>query len=274
MKRRAFLGSTALSLAAAAWPSWLRRAFADASVGGPGIGTGATANRQPSDGKPVLAIVIPSNDSDKYERGRALGRLINHGSDEELAPLALCEVWCIPAENAPRGEPWMVLLDGVSPPLPISPAKQGVHFPEELPRELLADPIRSAVMGSHLQRRVDQARAALGPALADEARREAASPHPEKVALPVANRAAAIFASAIEGASPERRKAIVHLLAQAARARLRDREIPGSRWARSTGCGEDIENAPPEEQTMVDCGMGNVPAESRRFLWFFTRKKS
>jgi hypothetical protein len=275
MRRRAFLGSTALGLAAAAWPSWLRRAFADASVGGPGVGTNAATNRQPSDGKPVLAIIIPSKDGDKYERGRAIGRLINHGSDEEMAALALCEVWCVPPDKAPPGEPWMVLLDGTSAPFPISP-KKTVAYPEELPREQLADPIHLAVMGTHamIQRRVDQARVALGPAIFDEARRAASSPHPETTALPVVDRAASIFAAAIEGASPERRTNLLHVLAEAARARLRDHEIPGSRWARSSGCGTDIENAAPDEQNMIDCGMAMVPAESRRFLWFYTRKKS
>ena len=45
----------------------------------------------------------------------------------------------------------------------------------------------------------------------------------------------------------------------------------GARWGHTTMCGNEYEEGPAE---MVDCGMGHVPEASRRFLDFYTGKKS
>ena len=53
-------------------------------------------------------------------------------------------------------------------------------------------------------------------------------------------------------------------VAAAARSSLAD--VP----SRSVHAFASNENAPPEQQTMVDCGMGFVPPEGARFLYLFT----
>ena len=59
------------------------------------------------------------------------------------------------------------------------------------------------------------------------------------------------------------------ILADHVRTELVWREILGSRWASSSGCGVQIEGEEPQH---VGCGMGNVPRLSRRFLHFFTER--
>jgi hypothetical protein len=54
-----------------------------------------------------------------------------------------------------------------------------------------------------------------------------------------------------------------------ARSRLKDHPPGGARWATSAGCGVTVEGA--DDNIAVGCGMGHVPAKSRRFLYFFAR---
>jgi hypothetical protein len=98
MKRRAFLAG----FAAAPW--WIRRAFADASVGG--MRAAATT-------RPTLVFVVPRADRDHWERGAAFGELLNHGSDSDLAPLAFVDVVCARADlYGVSGEPLLILVNG------------------------------------------------------------------------------------------------------------------------------------------------------------------
>ena len=60
-------------------------------------------------------------------------------------------------------------------------------------------------------------------------------------------------------------------LAAAARERYVKKAPRGARWGHTTMCGNEYEEGPAE---MVDCGMGHVPEASRRFLDFYTGKKS
>ena len=55
-------------------------------------------------------------------------------------------------------------------------------------------------------------------------------------------------------------------------SRCFSREVPGAEWATSGGCGTSFENG--ETNVGVGCGMGHVPARSRRFLHFYTLKPS
>jgi hypothetical protein len=45
-------------------------------------------------------------------------------------------------------------------------------------------------------------------------------------------------------------------------------QVPGSRWARSHGCGVSIEGG--RESSGLACGMGHVPKKGERFLYFYT----
>lgn len=98
MKRRAFLAG----LAAAPW--WIRRAFADASVAAP-----PTVRTT----RPTLVLVVPTDESARWDRGAAFGELLNHGGDRELAPLALADVVCARAQDyGLRDEPLMLFVVG------------------------------------------------------------------------------------------------------------------------------------------------------------------
>lgn len=122
MNRRKFLGSAATAAVIATWPGWLRRAFAGTSAieqeaAGLAVLSEGYRHAQRA-GKPLLVLVIPADGGQKYDRGRAFGEYLNHGSPEQLAPLALCEVACaemaklrrlVPA--AGEGEPLMVLVE-------------------------------------------------------------------------------------------------------------------------------------------------------------------
>jgi hypothetical protein len=98
MKRRAFL----VGLAAAPW--WIRRAFGDASVGAPPARARADA---------TLVLVVPRDETARYERGAAFGEWLNHGSDRDLAPLGLVDVVCARASDyGVSGAPLMLLVVG------------------------------------------------------------------------------------------------------------------------------------------------------------------
>jgi len=107
VKRRAFLAT----MAAAPW--FVRRAFGDASVGGvgkiaAGHGDGASATT-----RPTLVLVVPRDESARWSRGVQFGELLNHGSDRELAPLALVDVVCAPASAyGLADEPLMLYVVG------------------------------------------------------------------------------------------------------------------------------------------------------------------
>ncbi len=205
MKRRAFI----VGLAAAPW--WIRRAFGDASIGG---GSGATAGagaRTQATTRPTLVLVVPRDDSARWERGSAFGELLNHGGDRDLAPLALVDVVCARAKDyGVDDEPLMMLVVGSTVQ----------RLNAKLPKD---DPGRIRVLGD-LVRQV----------------------------LP------------LEGKSARE-------LAAAARERYVKKAPRGARWGRTTMCGNEYEEGPAE---MVDCGMGHVPEASRRFLDFYTGKKS
>src|SRR5258706_16352969 len=104
MRRRSFLGGAAV---AAAWPRWLRRGFADASVAPP-------RSARAGD-KPLLVLVVPDDEDERWLRGRLFAEMIDRGDDAHRAPLALCEVACerLGATRIrvdPTGAPPMLLL--------------------------------------------------------------------------------------------------------------------------------------------------------------------
>jgi hypothetical protein len=79
-----------------------RRALGDATVPPAGLPVGL----KPPGDRPLLVLVVPANDSLKWDRGAAFGELLNHGTDEQLAPLAKVDVIAAPAS----GDPLMVLV--------------------------------------------------------------------------------------------------------------------------------------------------------------------
>lgn len=101
MKRRAFIAT----MAAAPW--FIRRAFGDTSV------VGATGSGARTTTRPTLVLVVPRDETARWNRGLVFGELLNHGSDRELAPLALVDVVCAPAADfGVKDEPLMLYVVG------------------------------------------------------------------------------------------------------------------------------------------------------------------
>jgi hypothetical protein len=139
VKRREFLGGAATAAAAAAFSALVRRAFADAScepgAGPPGLELSGAYRRAQRAGKPLLVLVVPAADGEKYDRGHAFGEFLNHASDEQMAPLAGVEVVCATMDelkrlvpNAGDGEPLLILVGTDRAPATIS------RFQAALPR--------------------------------------------------------------------------------------------------------------------------------------------
>lgn len=248
MKRRVFVGAGLATLGALAWPAWLRNAFADEACEPgqkrngretlQGVSVVAAAYKRATKAHvSLLVLVIPKDDSNKYERGEAFGELLNHGSDADLAPLAEVEVVCatmdelrLVAPSVPEGEPLMVLVSTGQMPatgtfldatlLP-NPKTDWEHWEDSERAENKAVEARIATLGALLRK-------SLGAASSKE----------------------------------EKTKA------EAVRERLVKKTPPGTYWARAGGCGTQIEGI--EDRSMVACGMGHVPEKSRRFLYFFS----
>lgn len=304
MKRRAFLGSAAqagasMALLAASWPNFLREAFAD---DGPAeqqkrdrLALISDAYRRAQQGgKPLLAIVIPAAREDKWKRGSHFGAWLNHGTVEQRWPLALCEVVCAGMDDLRQlvptvglGEPLMLLIETDRVPATVHRLDAKLPEPsEELPRvrdlsarqlreqredeaidtrtALLAKLLSTAVAGSPalLEKRVAQLRLALPPATVS------VDLHAAGLSAAQAATLAPLVAQTAARAEPGERSALYQLLAGAADTRLREERIPGSHWARASGCGTTVEGV--ESNSIIGCGMGHVPQKSRRFLYFFT----
>ena len=237
MNRRQFMAVTAAGAAGVTSLAWLHRAFAgDCAIGGRVRELFSAYQRARKARRPLLVFVIPrEHDGDLYLRGKAFGEWLNHGSDDQIAPLALCEVACATmaelselASHVGAGEPLMVHVrtDRVPAPLRFLDAKLPDHPQRRWSENDDAD----------IDRRIDTlarlARSALtprGPQVGDAA-----------------------------------------ALAREVRERLVHKPPPGARWATSSGCGVTIEGGRDDEQSMVACGMGHVPRRSARFLHFLT----
>lgn len=250
MKRRHFLGATAAGLATTAWPAFIQTAFGDGAAcdanGNPKAAAPQAAvvasafHRAQQAKRPLLVLVIPANDGDKYDRGRAFGELLNHGADKDLAPLSDAEVLCATladlkkvVPNAGDGEPMMILVKTDKVPAVVTPLSvelpaygyqgQVAEWAEAQKEEDKIAAKRIGALGGLL-------RSALG---SDERK--------------VAERAASV------------------------RAKLVKKPPPGAQWANSHGCGTTVEGV--EDNMVMGCGMGHVPAKSGRFLYFFSRER-
>jgi len=293
MDRRRFLGT----MAGAGAMGWLGHYFLGQPVWAGDdeakkkveeMGDVAAAYRRAKDlGKPLLVLVIPPTDDNKYQRGEVFGALLNHGGTGAYLDLALCELVCATVADVKKeikgleveGDPLMLLVETGETPtaVPINPEieydlgdawEKGSEEVEKAARQRLdkvVAALRSAVAPDHGSVVV---RAALAEARlpADEVKAMRAAVAAGKPPPPeTAERGAAILRAAAE--DPEaRRPNVLEAVAAAAGKRVTG-TLPGAKWAKSYGCGVDIEG---EIGEMVGCGMGFVPKVSERFLWFFT----
>jgi hypothetical protein len=270
MRRREFVAI------AAAWPLLVRRAFADVcppkNAKTPDEAAREKREREASEarkkavaravaaGKTVLIFVIPDDDGEKWERGRAFGEWLNHGDNDQLAPLARATVLCATTSELPvkvDGQPLMVLLRPGAPPRPLDGelmkyTDRRIHVvkaPNEPPEP--EPPDDDTVFARRVGLLADLTSSTLGPA------------GPDSIAL-----------------------------ARQVRTRIIAVDPPeGSHWANDSGCATRIEATRAEKEAekraeeealkkgfmfskhfvAVGCGMGHVPDKSRRFLYFYAR---
>jgi hypothetical protein len=290
-----------VAVGAATLPSWVRRAFADASLtrDTPQPSTARAALERARDRRrPFVAIVIPEDDDGKRTRGELFGEYLMNATEEQLAPLAACELAAVPIEELRTS----VKLTGVPLALRIEPSGEVATVGAEVapPRvgakramsdEAGAERVidervafvaqQMATLTGHrdaalLRRRALVAAALLG---ADErARLDGAGDARAIDALPLGlvERGAPILEARATEASPTVRAAILRALGRSVAARVRGGRVPGSHWARASGCGLDEVEGMPErgEVIAMDCGMGHVPPRASRFLYFYSQTPS
>lgn len=193
-------------------------------------------------GRPLLVIVIPEDDGEKWTRGQHLGEWLNSGSDASLSPLAAVDVVCASLSDLrqlvpqlPKEAPWFVLMK-MSAPVEL------VQLTPELPPPPKGQPSwgdEDYYGQGHTDwntRRIAANVAAIDAVL-----------HPALVEM------------APQIGSMERQAAAV-------RAKMVAEAPPGAHWAVSGGCGTHVEGV--ETAYGVDCGMGHVPQGSQRLLYF------
>jgi hypothetical protein len=304
MKRRQLLQSLAMGAAAAAWPAWIRSAFA-AETCRPGeedrdfLTLVGTYRRAQKSGKPVLVFVVPARQWNWHEFGEYFGAFINHAPTVSMATLTLAEVVCatprsierlLPEEKIDATNTLLALietdavpgsvrtvavtrlLEGQSP----DPGHPQPYDPERLRRQVSERINRMGILVRELlapneevlTRRVAQTRAAQSTELlagVEDRLARGLIPLPETI-LPAAS---FLHASALHAGTIRQTQLLEALASEAART-LRVQRIAGSRWARSYGCGTEIEGE--NDHGLMGCGMGSVPPMSQRFLWFFSAK--
>jgi hypothetical protein len=248
MKRRHFLGAAGSGVAMSLWPSFLREAFGDScEVDGQhhaparqAAMVAAAFRRAEQAGKPLLVLVIPADDGAKYERGETFGELLNFGADQDLAPLARVEVVCATMEDlrkivptAGDGEPLMVLVQ--TNVFPVTAQKLTAVLPEQ--------------KGF---RRFD----------ANETWEER-----QRAEDVISDRRIAVLGGLLRGALGADGRA-AERLAEVARKNVTQKPPAGAHWARSSGCGTQVEGV--TDNLIMGCGMGHVPRKASRFLYFFS----
>lgn len=198
------------------------------------------------------------------------------GGDDTTAPMTMAKTvparasWVAtsPAPIMPRDED--AFEDVVPVELPPDPEADETGE-RETPKAALAQLARlagglSSVIEAGLAHWADAERAALGWEDLDEFEttvRHGVWPH----AKLIMQAPAALMCAARDGPGKLSESLIIEAFAEHVREQYVLREIPGSRWARGSGCGVQIEG---EASRHFGCGMGHVPPLSRRFLHFFT----
>ncbi len=254
MKRRQVVRG--LAAAAFAGPGWLKAAFAGEVCKPPALrelelGTLSAAFRSASAArKPLLIFVVPKEVDQRYELGRAFGEWLNHGADEDLAPLADVGLVAVGMDavralipHAGPGEPLLLWVDTQRVPARVERLSGPLPSTEQSGREGREE----------LEAAIDQHIRIFG----QWARQRAGGPGSDAWAL-----AARVRQQVVNG------------------------KISGTHWAHAGGCADTVELegtrkpfeiakrdggsvARVDEQFMVLCGMGFTPERSRRFLLLF-----
>lgn len=235
MDRRSFLVLTGGAAAATALGAWL----------GPGCARrgGSVPFAPTPGGRPLLVLLVPTDEGEGRRRGEALGAVLNHGGDALLADLAEVDVVCTAAERLPEAVrpasaplPWLLLvtregerLAGRSFTPDVLPNLDGMgpRSGEQTLEQMNAEALRGV---EALARELHAFLAPLLPTDAGDVGARAATARRRYVASPP----------------------------------------PGAHWAHSGGCGTTVEGV-RNDGPQVACGMGLVPEAAQRFLHFYVK---
>lgn len=243
MNRRHFFGTLAAGFALTATPRWVQTAFA-AEPSSKTLVFDAYRRARRSR-RPLLIFIIPADPGERWHRGHAIGAFITHATDQALAPLALCEVACATAAHvhllvpkAPAGEPLAILVDTTAVPAAIDAIESHLESLPTMTRSSYET--WRAETNKVVEGNIIRIGSDLGKAITQRVGRADAK------------------------------------LAATARVRLSDHDIPGARWAHSSGCGTTFEHhdKSDDQRGMIDCGMGFVPEKSRRFLFLLAKPQT
>lgn len=246
-------------------------------------------------GRPLLVFVVAADPSLRYLDGVALGAFLNHGSDEDLAPLALTNIVCAPLAAiraiAPHGtlgdDPLLVLLrpsvaaadcqvatfalEREQPENDPFSSNDGRTYEQILAQSADRIEKRSAKIAKFLwtelgPERVKELAALVRPKLGEAEVAQLDAPELAVAALSSARlrAGAAILLERVAGASGKDRAQVVTVLASEVRESIVKAPPAGAKWASSDGCGTKIEGE--EDELRIACGMGFVPPLEQRFL--------
>ena len=183
----------------------------------------------------LLVLLMPGEDQSELRdaRGQLLGEWLNHATDAQLEALGGAEVVCATPADLQKLLPSLRAQDADWFAV-VQPARaRGELLRPSLPHAERAqfrafDAVEEAVLLERIQANNAAIQAALSPVLQR-------------------------LAPAPAGCGPQ------------VRAQVVEQAPAGAHWARSSGCGTDIEGVEP--QYRVKCGMGHMPAASQRFLF-------
>lgn len=226
-------------------------------------------------GKLMLVFVIPSGEdwAERSFRGHAFGEWLNHGTDEQLAPIAMTEIVCASRADVEkvvdvpgRSEPLMILidpsgdtpsvrlLDVVLPRIDRLSRRSGdweaiARLEDRTITERIAT-LAAAVAGAimpdsrALDRRVLDARRALGNERIQRVRELATQG--ARLSRRHVSDAAAVMIQLAHDSDPSDRVRILSSVADAVRYDVVEDPPPGTRWATSGGCGGEVEKTRAE----------------------------
>lgn len=303
MDRRHFLSLLSISAFGGAFPALAfgRRTGDDA----PETVARAGLKRARAAGKPLLVFVIPAEPAAASGRGEWFGSWLTLADDALLADLALFERVCVPmAALAGLGirdiddakEPVMLCIE-THDETPRAIAIDGA-LDEELARKLanpwpqegetyeaaekrVGDAIRArnAALtqwlrdGVKIDECLPRLAAQVDATLTDDERAQIAKhlAQPATIDRTLLERAGAVVRNGIPVAETKQLEAAIRAIAAATTDAVRTQPPAGAVWARSSGCGfefEDPDRHGDTDDAGIECGMGFVPDEGRRFLFF------
>ena len=291
--RRGFLTLWGVGVAGVALPAWM--AF-ELRTPGAKERLAAARARAKAAGRPLLVILFPEDEAERWTVGEAWGQLLHYGSDEVMSDLALCELACarlsdlrglrpklegLPAWDSlalllePGASRVRVLQADLTPPDMTKIYEEGgLELYERQATERLEKMARAlhATLAPDervVARRLEQWGEAQGEQALLDALAVLDTGRPPGAGL--AARYPTLTRALAEEAGDER-DAWLEVLSRATREQLESSAPAGTRWGVNTGCGCEIEGE--EGLGAVACGMGMVPEMGRRFLSYWVDSRS